>query len=71
MPIMSGGGGKEVIGYHYSRFHHPYFMPFLYGIEKKCACGILETKADVGCSEQKSTEGEHMRMVAKVCRNPT
>ena len=29
----SGGVGKELIGYHYSSFHHPHFMSFSYRIE--------------------------------------
>lgn len=31
-----------------------------------CACDTLETKSDVGCSKQMSTEGKHMQVVAKV-----
>lgn len=46
---MSGGGEKELIGHHYSRFHHPHFMPFCIGLNKlglwdfgdKSRCGVF------------------------------
>lgn len=34
-----------------------------------CACGTLETKADVECSKQMSAEENHMQVVAKVAES--